>query len=102
LSRPDSNAPRKRYIIRTDSNYDPESKVLTAMLELPGVKKADVRVTLSTCHYNGVRQITVSGHTNPVFAVSPEGIGADLTIRERKFGEFTRTFAVPTDIKVRV
>jgi HSP20 family molecular chaperone IbpA len=103
LSRPDPNTPRKRYIIRTDSNYDPESKVLTAMLELPGVKKADVRVTVSTCYYNGVRQITVSGHTNPVFPMPPEGgLGVDLTVRERKFGEFTRTFPVPSDIKVRI
>ena len=70
------------------------------MLELPGVKKADVRATLSTCHYNGVRQITVSGHTNPVFPMSSE-TGGDLTVRERKFGEFTRTFPVPVDIKVR-
>jgi HSP20 family molecular chaperone IbpA len=103
LSRQDQNLPRKRFIIRTDSNYDPESKVLTAMLELPGVKKVDVRVTLSTCHYNGVRQITVSGHTDPVFAApSAGGPGGDLTVRERKFGEFIRTFAVPAGIKVRV
>ena len=72
------------------------------MLELPGVKKADVRVTLSTCYYNGVRQVTVSGYTNPVFPISSEGgPGGDLTVRERKFGEFTRTFPVPADIKVR-
>ena len=72
------------------------------MLELPGVKKADVRVTLSTCYYNGVRQITVSGHTYPVFSMSSEGgSGGDMTIRERKFGEFTRTIPVPSDIKVR-
>lgn len=103
LSRPEATTPRKRFIIRTDANYDPESKVLTAMLELPGVKKADVRVTLSTCYYNGVRQITVSGHSDPVFrSMSSEGRpGADLTIRERKFGEFIRTLPVPSDIKVR-
>jgi HSP20 family molecular chaperone IbpA len=73
------------------------------MLELPGVKKADVRVTLSNCCYNGVRQITVCGHTRPVFPAPPAGgPGGDLTVRERKFGEFIRTFAVPPGIKVRV
>jgi hypothetical protein len=75
------------------------------MLELPGVKKSEVRVTLSTCYYNRVKQVTVYGRTRPVFPVSafPEGIDGppDLTVRERKFGDFSRTFAVPSETKVR-
>lgn len=82
-------------------NYDSDSKVLTAMMELPGVKKSDVRVTLSTCVYNRVKQITVFGLSRPSFDPYVLPSGADLTVRERKFGEFTRTFAVPSDIKVR-
>lgn len=94
-------APQQRpYIIRTDTNYDPETKLLTVLLELPGVKRADLRVTLSTCQYNGVRQITVSGQTSPTFATPPAG-GEENNVRERKFGKFTRTIPVPSDIKVR-
>ncbi|KAF8886129.1 hypothetical protein BD779DRAFT_1441837 [Infundibulicybe gibba] len=99
--KPELGRPPHRFIIRTDLHYEPESKVLTAMLELPGVKKSDVRVTLSTCYYNRVKQITVSGRTRPVFpsAQTPEKPG-EVTVRERKFGDFTRTFAVASDIKL--
>lgn len=97
---------KKRFIIRADVNYDPESQLLTAMLELPGVKKSDVRVTLSTCYYNRVRQLTVRGQTHPAFpppvtSTLHGSVGSDMTIRERKFGEFTRTFPVPANTKVR-
>ena len=96
---------RQQYLIRSDVHYDLGSKTLTAMLELPGVKKSEVRVTLSTCYYNRVKQVTVYGRTRPVFPVSgfPEGIDGppDLTVRERKFGDFSRTFAVPSETKVR-
>ncbi|KAF5383147.1 hypothetical protein D9615_005015 [Tricholomella constricta] len=93
---------RRLYLLRTDSHYDPESKKLIAMLEVPGVRKADVRVTLSTCTWNRVRQITVSGIARPVFppasmSESTDGV-PELTIRERKYGEFARTFAVPSDV----
>ncbi|RDB30435.1 Heat shock protein 16 [Hypsizygus marmoreus] len=98
FSRPEMSARRRRFILRTDMNYDPETKILTAMLEVPGVKKADVRVTLSTCHYNRVKQITVSGHSTPVFPPVSDG-GETTTVRERLFGEFSRTFAVPSEIK---
>lgn len=94
--------PPHRFIIRSDVYYDPDSKVLTAMLELPGVKRSDLRVTLSTCMYNRVRQVTVHGISRPVF---PESQGHAMisplhSVRERKFGLFTRTFAVPSDLKV--
>ncbi|KAF9457922.1 hypothetical protein BDZ94DRAFT_1174637 [Collybia nuda] len=89
---------QRPYIIRTDTNYDPETRLLTVLLELPGVKKTDLRVTLSTCQYNGVRQIIVSGQTAPTFPIPPAG-GEDNNVRERKFGKFSRTIPVPSDIK---
>ncbi|KAG5645492.1 hypothetical protein DXG03_005900 [Asterophora parasitica] len=102
---PTKPEPRRLYLLRTDSQYDPETKMLVAMLEVPGVRKADVKVTLSTCPWNRVRQITVSGIARPVFAPAASSESADgrpeLTIRERKFGEFSRTFAVPSDVNVR-
>ncbi|KAG6877767.1 hypothetical protein C0993_004141 [Termitomyces sp. T159_Od127] len=90
-------------MLRSDSWYDPEAKKLRVMLEVPGVSKADVRVTLSTCSWNRVKQITVSGVSRPVFpplsaAESADGMMLELTTtRERRFGEFARTFAVPAE-----
>ncbi|KAG6857046.1 hypothetical protein H0H87_010400 [Tephrocybe sp. NHM501043] len=95
--------PRRKYVLRMDSWYDAEAKKLRVMLEVPGVNKADVRVTLSTCSWNRVKQITVTGVVRPVFPSVSAGESADgmllefTTIRERRFGEFARTFAVPAE-----
>lgn len=86
----------RRFIIRTDVHYDVETKVLTAHLELPGLKQRDLSITLSTCWYNRVRQVVVAGRSKPVL---PD---AGYAIRERKFGEFQRTFVVPPETKVRL
>lgn len=91
---PASNPPQ-RFIIRTDVHYDADAKVITAMLEVPGVKKADLSVTLSTCVYNRVKQVTIAGNSKPTF---PE---SGYAVRERKFGDFQRTLAVPPDTTVR-
>ncbi len=69
--------------------------MLTAMLELPGSKRTDLSVRLSTCVWNRVKQVTVSGKSKPGF---PEG---SLSVRERRFGQFSRTFAVGAETKVR-
>ncbi|KAF7359106.1 hypothetical protein MSAN_01252000 [Mycena sanguinolenta] len=85
----------RRYIIRADTYYDPNTRVLTAWLELPGIKKRDLRITLATTLFNRVRQVTVNGHSRPPLSSSP-------TLRERKYGRFTRAFPVPADTKVRL
>jgi HSP20 family molecular chaperone IbpA len=84
----------RRFIIRADVHYDADSKLLTAHLELPGLKKRDLSITLSTCLYNRVRQIVIAGRSKPML---PE---TGYAIKERKFGEFSRTFAVPPETKV--
>ncbi|KAJ6500753.1 hypothetical protein C8R45DRAFT_979014 [Mycena sanguinolenta] len=84
----------RRYLIRADTYYDPNTRVLTALLELPGVKKPDLRITLATTLFNRVRQVTVNGHSRPPLSSSP-------TLRERKYGRFARAFPVPADTKVR-
>jgi hypothetical protein len=83
-------------------HVDYESKVFTALLELPGVRKDEVRVTLSSCSYNGVKQVTISGRTRDPFASSEGGRGLGKIVRERKYGRFIRTFAVSSDTKVRL
>lgn len=86
-----------RFSIRADVSYDTNHKVLTAALELPGVRRQDVNITLGTCLYNGVRQICISGRTVPASSM----LGNIRPVRERKFGEYSRIFAVPMDTKVR-
>ncbi|KAG9218000.1 hypothetical protein CCMSSC00406_0010417 [Pleurotus cornucopiae] len=83
----------RHFNIRADVQYDPDTKMLTAMLELPGSKRTDLSVRLSTCVWNRVKQVTVSGKSKPGF---PEG---SLAVRERRFGQFSRTFAVGAETK---
>lgn len=99
-----------RYGIRTDAQYDPVTKVLTASMELPGMKKSDLKIALSTCIVNRVRQISVSGILRPFFpqavsnsvaSVMAGSQSRQVTVRERKYGEYRRTFAVPAETKVR-
>ena len=68
---------------------------MTVTLELPGVKKTDLTMSLGTCPYSRVKQITVRGRSGPLF--TDEG----YTVRERKYGEFKRILVVPPDTKVR-
>lgn len=81
-------------MIRTDVHYSEQSNVLTAMLELPGVKKADLSLALRICPHSRVKQLSVSGKSGPVFA--DEG----YTLRERKYGEFHRMLVVPPETTV--
>ncbi|KAF8191637.1 hypothetical protein K438DRAFT_1591092 [Mycena galopus ATCC 62051] len=95
---PPQETPERRYIIRADTYYDPGTRVLTAMLELPGMKKRDLRITLATTLFNRVRQVTVNGQSRaPSFSPSSPATGP--TLRERKYGRFTRAFPVPADTK---
>lgn len=115
-------APRPRsYIIRMDTHYDPDTHLLTAVLEVPGVRREHLSVRLSTCSYNRVRQITVSGAVFPPFSdvVSPlivnpaaaelgaptgassEFSSTNVSVRERKYGPCQRVIPVPSDLKVR-
>ncbi|KAJ7484364.1 hypothetical protein FB451DRAFT_1028392 [Mycena latifolia] len=83
----------RRYIIRADTHYDPGTRVLTALLELPGMKKRDLTITLATTPFNRVRQVTVTGESRPPFPPTASAI------RERKYGRFARAFSVPADTK---
>ena len=86
----------RNYAIRADVFYDKDANLMKAMLELPGLKKSDLKITLSRCPYTCVKQLTVSGKSKPVF---PD---AGLAVKERRFGKFYRTMAVPNDTTVRL
>ncbi|KAF7323626.1 SHSP domain-containing protein [Mycena kentingensis (nom. inval.)] len=95
----------KRFIIRTDAQYDSSTRIWTAYLELPGVKRSDVRVQLATTPYNHQRQVVVTGHSRPVLPFPVYASTADgapsLSLRERKYGRFSRKLPVPADTRVR-
>ncbi|KAJ7113893.1 hypothetical protein C8R44DRAFT_676355, partial [Mycena epipterygia] len=86
----------RRYIIRADTHYNPETRVLTALLELPGMKKRDLTITLATTLFNRCRQVTVNGQSRAPFPAA----AAAQWHRERRYGRFTRAFPVPEDTKV--
>ncbi|KAF7323625.1 SHSP domain-containing protein [Mycena kentingensis (nom. inval.)] len=93
----------KRFIIRTDAQYDSSTRIWTAYLELPGVKRSDVRVQLATTPYNHQRQVVVTGHSRPVLPFPVYASTADgapsLSLRERKYGRFSRKLPVPADTR---
>ena len=86
----------RNYAIRADVFFDKDANLMKAMLELPGLKKSDLKITLSRCPYTCVKQLTISGKSKPVF---PD---AGLAVKERRFGKFYRTMAVPSDTTVRL
>jgi hypothetical protein len=86
----------RNYAIRADVFYDKDANLMKAMLELPGLKKSDLKITLSRCPYTCVKQLTVAGKSKPVF---PD---VGLAVKERRFGKFYRTMAVPNDTTVRL
>lgn len=93
--------------MRADVHFDRVSNVVTAMLEVPGVKKHDLRFTLSVCPYTRVKQLSISGVSRPAFPFpEPAGQGqgheSSVQVQERNFGEFSRTLVVPPETQVRV
>ncbi|KAJ6491256.1 hypothetical protein C8R47DRAFT_1122089 [Mycena vitilis] len=88
----------RRYIIRTDTHYDSGTRVFTALLELPGMKKSDLRIALATTPFNRVRQLSVSGTSRAPFPAGSTAASGPA-LRERKYGRFARAFPVPADTK---
>lgn len=88
--------PVKRYSIRTDIHFDPAAKTLTAMFELPGIKKSDVNIDIRNCPYSGVRQVMIYGRSYPLLPQT------GFVVAERKFGEYKRMLVVPLHTQVRL
>ncbi|KDR68402.1 hypothetical protein GALMADRAFT_257091 [Galerina marginata CBS 339.88] len=49
-------------------SYSPTTHILTASLELPGVKREHLRVSLGTAYFNRVRYVSVVAESWPVFS----------------------------------
>lgn len=65
------------------------------MLELPGVKKTNLRLSLTVCPYSKTKQLVVTGKSTP--GLPEEG----FMVRERKHGDFKRVLVVPPETTVR-
>ncbi|KAA1476756.1 HSP20-like chaperone [Dentipellis sp. KUC8613] len=74
---------------RMDLHDNKETNTVTATFELPGLKKEDVHLDV---HNN---TLTVSGETNVDSTRDESG----YTVRERRFGKFSRTIPLPQGIK---
>ncbi|KAG1819356.1 hypothetical protein EV424DRAFT_1323433, partial [Suillus variegatus] len=77
---------------RADYFFCSESRVTTAMFELPGVKKSDLKIELSRCQ-NGVKQVSITGESRQPL---PDGL---MALKERKYGKFRRILPVRHDTK---
>ncbi|KAG2107330.1 hypothetical protein BD769DRAFT_1630614 [Suillus cothurnatus] len=80
------------FIPRADYFFCSESRVTTAMFELPGVKKNDLKIELSRCQ-NGVKQVSITGESRQPL---PDGL---IALKERKYGKFRRVIPVRHDTK---
>ncbi|KAA1476762.1 HSP20-like chaperone [Dentipellis sp. KUC8613] len=74
---------------RMDLHDNKETNTVTATFELPGLKKEDVHLDV---HNN---TLTISGETN-IDSMRDE---SSYTVRERRFGKFSRTLPLPEGIK---
>lgn len=73
-----------------DLHEDAEKNVITATFELPGLKKEDVSIDV----HNNV--LTVSGETKQ----SEERTEGGYSVRERRFGKFSRSLSMAQGVKV--
>jgi len=74
---------------RMDLHENTDQNSVTAMFELPGLKKEDVSIDV----HNG--RLTVSGETK----MSSDREESGYAIRERRYGKFSRTLQLPQGVK---
>jgi HSP20 family protein len=72
-----------------DLHENHETNSVTAIFELPGLKKEDVNIDV---HNN---RLNISGESK----ISEERDGNGYAVRERRFGRFSRTLQLPQGIK---
>jgi HSP20 family molecular chaperone IbpA len=73
-----------------DTQYNPQTRMLPAQLELPGIHKEDVSVTLSTCVWNRVRQVVVRGEMHERWSIEKERMGRG----KARAGQMTPTLSL--------
>ncbi|KAF8894249.1 small heat shock protein, partial [Mucidula mucida] len=74
---------------RMDLHEDAEKNIVTALFELPGLKKEDVNIDVRD------GRLTVTGESK----ISSEHQEEGYAVKERKFGKFSRTLRLPQGVK---
>ncbi len=74
-----------------DIRHDDKKNTVNALFELPGLQKDDVSIDVN----NDI--LTVSGETKHAAEREEEG----YTLRERRWGRFSRSLSLPHGLKVR-
>ncbi|KAK7693164.1 hypothetical protein QCA50_002730 [Cerrena zonata] len=90
LEEPQPKAPQ-RFSIRTDLRFDKVSGLMIALLEVPGLQKSDIKISLGICQRTGVQVLSVIGSSHLA--------SGDWVVQERKHGELARTLPVPLGTK---
>ncbi|KAF8894254.1 HSP20-like chaperone [Mucidula mucida] len=72
-----------------DLHEDAEKNIVTALFELPGLKKEDVNIDVRD------GRLTVTGESK----ISSEHQEEGYAVKERKFGKFSRTLRLPQGVK---
>jgi len=88
LTRTDSTG-RVWFQPKMDIREDSDANTVTALFELPGLKKEDVNIDV---HNN---RLTVSGDSKSSSEREEEG----WVIRERSYGSFSRSLQLPAGVK---
>jgi HSP20 family protein len=73
-----------------DIRHDENANSVTATFDLPGMQKKDVSIDI----HNNI--LSVSGETKGTAEKEEEG----FTLRERRYGKFSRSLSLPQGIKV--
>ena len=93
-----------RLGIRADAQYEYTTGMWHISMELPGVKKSDINIELWTNLHSHNRLVTITGISRPAFpTIGTEATDQNaqmLNKRERRYGEFLRSWSVPPDTQV--
>ncbi|KAL1938086.1 hypothetical protein VTO73DRAFT_11915 [Trametes versicolor] len=84
-----SNAVSRPLRPRLDLHEDQEKNLVTATFELPGLSKENVQIDVRD------NVLTVSGEST----ISSERDDKGYSVRERRFGKFSRSLPLPQGIK---
>jgi HSP20 family molecular chaperone IbpA len=126
ISQPNGPASLSIQSIPTDMEYIAERRVLTAVLEVPGVSTEDLDIDIRTIRWSRTTVLTVTANKKPYFpsiqslaqtaskaasyaqnflrasgtCVSREEESSQMSVRERKYGQFSKEIPVPESTRV--
>ena len=77
-----------------DLHEDTQSNLVTATFELPGLAKENLKIDADVINH----RLTISGENNT--SDSKEDKEKGFTVRERRYGKFTRSLPLPHGLEV--